>query len=143
MSSSIIFLPLPVGTMRNMYHAVAPSSFASLYMFGMSSWFLLVKLELIINGMLCFLRSFVALIVPLKAPFCCLKLSCISSVDPSRLKATILMPDSFIFLHFSSVKSVPFVAMHILSPFSVPYLAISKRSFLSSGSPPESTMTGL
>jgi len=33
--------------------------------------------------------------------------------------------------------------MHIRNPFSVPYFAISKRSFLKSGSPPERTRTGL
>ena len=138
----MISSPLPVGTIMNIYHAVAPSSFASLYILGISSWFLFVKDELMMNSMPCFLNKLCSVYRAGKRAF--LVPEIIMDRRVRAVKAERDYPDAGLFYVFADlvVTRVPFVARHILKPLSVPYLAISKTSFLKSGSPPERTTTG-
>src|SRR6056297_282636 len=138
----MISSPRPVGTIMNMYQAVAPRLLASLKVSPISAWLRLVNEELIRNLMPFALSVSAPRIVPSKAPSQFRKLSWISAVEPSSDRETILMSASFIRAQTSSVIKVPLVAMHMRRPLPVPYLAISKMSSRSSGSPPERTITG-
>src|SRR6266567_3423420 len=139
----MISSPRPVGTIMNMYQAVAPRLLATLKVLAMSCWFLLVKEELIRNLMPCLRKCSAARTTPSNAPGQERKSSWTAALLPSSDSETILISAFFIFSQTSSVTSAPLVAMHMRSPSEVPYSASSKMSRRKSGSPPERTTTGL
>src|SRR5919108_746821 len=139
----MISSPRPVGTIMNMYQAVAPRLLASLKVLAMSAWFRLVKDELMRNFWPLRRKISAARTTPSKEPGHWRKSSWTAAPLPSSDSETIRISAFFIFSQISSVTRAPLEAMHILSPREVPYSANSKMSGRSSGSPPERTTTGL
>src|SRR6516164_9875963 len=127
----MISSPRPVGTIMNMYQAVAPRDFATLKVLAMSCWFLFVKEELIRNLMPFLRKCSAARTTPSKAPGQERKSSWTSALLPSSESDTILISAFRIFSHTSSFTSAPLVAMHMRNPKEVPYSASSKISFRS------------